>query len=127
MVKTKTWIAIIAVLAVVCAGLGVWLFTGKPGGTIANVYRDGECIYSVDLSRVTQPYEITLEESGQENVICVEKGRIRIIDANCPDHTCVNMGWLSGGKLSIVCLPHKLVIRLEGHGAEDLDIDTAAR
>ena len=62
------------------------------------------------------------DRDGGENVISVEPGRIRISDANCPDHVCVDTGWISDGVIPIVCLPHQLVIRIEGGGNSDIDI-----
>ena len=72
---------------------------------------------------MTSPYELTVtDRDGGENVISVEPGRIRISDANCPDHVCVDTGWISDGVIPIVCLPHQLVIRIEGGGNSDIDI-----
>ena len=60
------------------------------------------------------------EESGF-NTIRVEPGRVCVIAADCQDATCVHMGWLSGGTVPIVCLPHRLVIRLEHTAMETTD------
>ncbi|MER2149274.1 MAG: NusG domain II-containing protein, partial [Ruminococcus sp.] len=31
-------------------------------------------------------------------------------EADCPDKTCVRMGWLNRAAMPVVCLPHHLVI-----------------
>ena len=36
------------------------------------------------------------------------------IDADCPDHICEMMGELSGDGLPIICMPHRLIIEIEG-------------
>ena len=41
----------------------------------------------------------------------IKDRQIRVKDADCPDKTCVGMGWLSSSSMPIVCLPHKLVIQ----------------
>ena len=113
MIKTKTWIAVFAGLLVICLGLSLWIFLKPTGKTIANVYMDGECIRSVDLSAVTEPYTFTVTSHRGTNVVKVEKGRIRVIEADCPDKVCVRSGWISDSAAPVCCLPHKLVIRIE--------------
>ena len=76
---------------------------------------------TVKLTAVTEPYTISIETGGGTNVIAVEQGRIRILQASCPDGTCVQQGWISGGRTPIVCLPHRLVIQLEGNGDAGID------
>lgn len=122
--KTKVWIIIFAALIAVCIPLA--LILGRlGGGSIANIYRNGVCIYSVDLAAVTEAYSITLDDGeGHINTVRIERGRICVEDANCPDRVCVNTGWLSSGAGPIICMPAKLVIRLEGSAAEGFDAET---
>jgi hypothetical protein len=111
--KNKTWIALLGGM-LVCLLAGAWLLSQKSSGTIANIYQDSVCIRSIDLEAVEDAYTFTVvDQSGHENVIAVEPGRIRVESANCPDQICVDNGWLSTGVTPIVCLPAKLVIRLE--------------
>jgi hypothetical protein len=124
-ISTRTWIVSILVFFLVCAGGAAALFFSKPG-TVANVYRDGKCIYSVDLSAVTAPFEKSFtDENGHTNTIRVEKGRICMTKADCPDKTCVHTGWIDSSALPVVCLPHRLVIRVEKKA--ESGIDTVAK
>lgn len=113
MKKTRFWVLLIAVIALVSAAAAVWLFYGKTGGTVANVYQDGVCIRSIDLSRLAEPETFTVSGPAGTNTIVAEPGRIRVSHADCPDQVCVDMGWRSDGAVPIVCLPNKLVIRIE--------------
>ena len=116
--KTKYWILIFAVLLALAVLAALVLPRIKSGST-ANIYRNGKCISSIDLDSVTEGYSFTLEdEDGHINVVKVEPGRIRVSEANCPDKVCVNTGWISGGLKPIVCMPSKLVIRIENKAAE---------
>lgn len=122
--KTKSFIIIFAVLfaALLCAAL---VIKHADSGTVANIYRDGRLVESVDLSAVTEAYSFTLDDgNGHVNVIEVEPGRIRVAEANCPDGICVATGWLSHGSRPIVCMPAKLVIKLER--AQDDGFDSVA-
>ena len=42
-----------------------------------------------------------------------------VTDADCPDQVCIRMGKISKTGENIVCLPHKLVVQLEGDSAAD--------
>jgi hypothetical protein len=122
--KNKTWAVLLGVLLVLLL-LGAWLLSRQSSGEIANIYQDGTCIQSIDLGRVKAAYSFTVTDAnGHENVVAVEPGRIRVESANCPDQICVDSGWLSSGVTPIVCLPAKLVIRLEN---SDAAFDAAAQ
>lgn len=52
-------------------------------------------------------------------VIAVENGRARFVSSDCPDHVCVNSGWLSQAGQSAACLPAGVVLRITGDGGVD--------
>lgn len=52
-------------------------------------------------------------------VIAVENGRARFVSSDCPDHLCVNSGWLSQAGQSAACLPAGVVLRITGDGGVD--------
>lgn len=118
-IKTRTWIIITAAALAVFAVLAAWLALRGAGGTVANIYRDGELIMSIDLALVTQPQTFTLSDESGMNTITVERGRICVSEADCPDQVCVRAGWLSDSASPIVCLPHRLVIQLGNGGGAD--------
>ena len=107
--KTLFWIGLFAVLAVL--GAGIYLFQG--GGTVASVYVDGALYRTVDLRAVAAPYTFTVQTDAGWNTVLVEPGRICVSDADCPNRDCVEQGFIADGAIPIVCLPHKLVIRIE--------------
>ena len=110
--KTKTWILIIAAAAVLCASASAILLGGTAPGRTVEILLDGAAVRRIDLDAVTEPETFTLRSAGGgTNVIAVEPGRIRVLEADCPDLLCVKQGWLSDGVAPIVCLPHRLVIQ----------------
>ena len=104
--SNKRWIAGFAALLVCCV-LSIILIKNI-GGRTAVIYKDGEEIARVDLSRVTESYTIPLDG----NVILVEPGSIRMQSADCPDQICVHQGALhDAGR--IVCLPNRVLIEMQ--------------
>ena len=55
------------------------------------------------------------------NVLQISGRAAAVIDANCGDHTCINTGAVRREGETIVCLPHRLLIRIEGGTAAGLD------
>lgn len=74
---------------------------------------------------VSDTYEI-VQEDGDVNVICVENGAVYMQEANCRDGLCIRQGRMRNAAKTIVCLPHELVVSLEGEPIqpedEELDI-----
>ena len=74
---------------------------------------------------MSDTYEIR-QDDGAVNVITVENGAVYMKEANCRDGLCIHQGKMKNAAKTIVCLPHKLVVRLEGDsapdGQDDLDV-----
>ncbi len=116
--STKKLIIILAAAVIVC--LAVWFVIARlaPGGVTAVVSVDGVEYRRIDLSKVKEPFEFTVETKYGSNTVLVEPGAISVSSADCPDKICVHMGRLTGAGVPIVCMPHRLVIEIEG---EELD------
>lgn len=90
----------------------------------AEIYQDGNLLYSIDLANVTDSYEITipgLNNSDSFNTILVERNTISMTNASCPDHICVKTGKITSPLVPITCLPNKVVIRIIADSEENLD------
>lgn len=83
-----------------------------PSSATAEIYSEDKLIKTIDLSKVTEPYEFAVENGDCENIILIENGRISVKEANCPDKLCVNMGTIENGVYPIVCLPNKMVVKI---------------
>ncbi len=120
MLKTRVWVALLTAAALVFGLWSVLLLSGKRGSAVAEIVRDGEVIREIDLFRVTEAYSFAVEgPEGGTNTILVQPGRICVAEADCPDQICVRQGWLTDQATPVVCLPHRLMIRLRGAGELD--------
>ena len=117
--NAKVILLLLVLVGAACAAFVLLRPTGT--GAVARITLDGELVEEIDLSAVTEPYTFTLEgPGGFTNTIQVEHGRIRVLEAGCPDQVCVNQGYISDGTVPIVCLPNRLVIEIVG-GGDSLD------
>ena len=86
-----------------------------------SIIRDGEVLYQLDLAQ-EKDRMIEIEYDGRLNIVEIKEHQIRMADAECPDKTCVQMGWLDSS-LPIVCLPNHLVIQFSDADA-GIDAET---
>ena len=110
---------IIAVAAVVLLAVAVAAAFLPGSGTAENavvrVYRDGELTDTLPLNADAQ-----LEISGSyTNMLEIRDGSAAITASDCPGGDCVHSGWIERPGRSIVCLPNRVEIRLEGENEVD--------
>lgn len=115
-------IVLIALLGVL--GLASWLYINslKSDRVAALILQDGVVIHEIDLSTVQEPFQIRVED-GQAgyNIIEIERGRVRVVEANCPEQVDVLQGWISEPHQSLVCLPHRLVVKIKAQEKSGVD------
>ena len=94
----------------------------RPGGqgAWAVVTADGEVTarYSLGEDRT-----VRLGSGEGYNVLQISGGAAAVVEANCGDHTCIRTGQISREGEAIVCLPHRLVVRIEGGDEPLFDAD----
>ena len=98
---------------------GLWL-TLRRGGAVVLVEQDGRKTAQYDLSA-----DRTVQIEGEKgyNTLVIQGGEVWLSDADCPNLLCVKMGKIRYAGQSIVCLPHRLSVRIAG-GASGLDAVT---
>lgn len=106
--KVKILIAIAAVIF--AAGIiASVIIMNAPKKNNVQIKSGGKVLYTLDLSQeADRAFEIKTDSGS--NTVEIKDGKIRVKDADCPDKTCVRMGWLDSAAMPIVCLPHDLVI-----------------
>ena len=57
------------------------------------------------------------------NILEIKNGMAYVTEADCPDQVCIRMGKISKTGENIVCLPHKLVIQVEGDDGQKSEYD----
>lgn len=60
--------------------------------------------------------------SGDVNVLNIEDGYAFMTEASCPDKLCVHMGKISKNGQSVICLPNKVTVYIEGGKDDDIDM-----
>ncbi|MFA5407485.1 MAG: NusG domain II-containing protein [Bacilli bacterium] len=89
----------------------------------ANVYYENKLVLSIDLtSDGVREYTVL----GYNGDVIIEKNnnQIRVKEENSPLHLCSKQGWISSSLETIVCLPNKIIIKIE---ASSNEVDAVVR
>jgi len=115
---------LIATVTVLAAVILIWNILGaSPDPDVtAVITQDGRIIKQLDLLNLNEPEYLYLTGTVSQ-VIVAERGRIRFLESDCPNRTCVNSGWLTRAGDRAVCVPSRVVIKIVGKNPE---MDTRA-
>ena len=117
--KKRADLILIAGLLLLALALGGWLLLTRERGARAVVYVDGKAAASYPLDR---NIAVRLENpNGSYNVLVIENGQADVTEAGCPDKICVMMHAIHYDGESIICLPNRTEIRIEGGEASGAD------
>ncbi len=123
MKSNMVWFMTFLSLSLICSAIWFYQNNHIVKSPVAQIMQDGKIIREIDLNAVEEPFEFTVRSTdGGINTIRAEKGRIAIVDADCPDKICVNTKYINNGATPIVCLPHKLTVAI----TEKNDIDAVS-
>lgn len=114
---------IVLVLSIALAALLAWgiVRLTRTDGEYVAVIIDGVQTAMYPLSVDTR-VELRIEgsdEVGHTNTLVISGGKAYIEYADCPDKLCVKQPAINKAGESIICLPHKLVIRVLGKAEFD--------
>lgn len=116
--KPTRWDALV-VLAVLLLALSLAArpyFAAKAAGALTvEVTVDGETVERCALSAYTGG---TYESRGYTLTVAAENGAVRVSESDCPNQDCVHSGAISRAGQSVVCLPARVAVTLEGAAAD---------
>ncbi|HEX2925949.1 MAG TPA: NusG domain II-containing protein [Ruminiclostridium sp.] len=120
-------IVVLGILSAVFFGRGNAIsYSSTEGGqqsaesVIAIVKKDDVTIRTINLTSL-EKQEVIKISGVYKATIVAEKNRIRFLESGCPDKICVKAGWLSQPGEMAVCLPNKVMIKLERSKNQNVD------
>ena len=107
-------IGIVAVIAILVSVI-FWTKVGTEEGGMLSVYQEGTLIKEISLDSNTE----FVIEGEYENVVTIRDRKAAITKSDCPGTDCVHSGWIHEAGRSIVCLPNRVELRIEGTSEVD--------
>ncbi len=117
--KKNDFILLGIILIVAALGFGVYAFFSQKDVGMVTVTVDGTVYGTYSLKK---EQEIKIQDT---NILIIKEGQADMIEADCPDQVCVKHKAISKNRESIICLPNKVVV--EVNGGEEAKLDSIAK
>lgn len=112
-----TFIFFVCVLSLVL--INVFAYGNAVGNVVVEV--DGKQYAKYNLAEINSSEIIEIKTQYGYNKIELLRDGVRVIEADCDDKFDVKAGKITRSGEYIICLPHRMIIRLEG-GTTDADV-----
>ena len=114
------FIAIIVFLLIVCSLCLIFMNKVPLNNLYATVYVDGKVYEKINLSDDNLFKEYTIKTEYGKNVLYVSEKGVCVIEADCPDGTCIKTGFTNNPHKPIICMPHRLEIIINGESVDGI-------
>ena len=125
-----TWADALVILSVaaLAMALAVFQWLGGDSGTEADRFAPEELLeqprtYTSNGYTLTVTYGVDYEDPSRNALPPSGKSGLRVAFSDCPTQDCVRTGTISRGGQSIVCLPARIIVRLEGGPGDPAEVD----
>lgn len=112
----KADIVLLIVLLAIGIASSVYLASSRTGGDTVIISQNGEMYGKYSLM---EDNKIVIEDGDEKNVITIKGGKVSMTEASCHNQVCVHHSPISYSGESIICLPNKVVVKIEGGGGYD--------
>lgn len=119
-ISNLKWILIFVAIVLICLIFAI--FSNNAPANKAEIYVDDKLVRTVENLYPDKENDFTVETEWGENEIAVYDGAIWVKSSDCKNQTCVHFGKLSSTGSTIICAPHKLVIKLVGENDADVTV-----
>lgn len=118
--KADILLAVVIILGACAIMVGQSLGRSTDGGREVIIQVNNQEFRRIPLSQVSGvvTVDVPAGDGHRAAVEVASDGRARIKESDCPDKVCVRTGWIAHPGQVIVCLPNRIVVRVEG-GSED--------
>jgi len=129
--KAPGWIkagdVVLVLLVLAAAGVSMFMVSranASEKGSLAVIEVNGHEAMRIALGSGQPDRKFLIHGFTGVNTVEVKDGRLRISNADCRDKVCIGMGWIDSPGKTIVCLPHRVVIRVTGKRGGKGKVDT---
>lgn len=117
--RHRKWDIFMILALLVCAFvLWIGIQLSRKSGSYVLVSVEGKVIKEFPLD-TDVTYTITTKQG--ENQLQIRDGEAKMVEADCRDKLCVHQTAISKAGETIVCLPHKVVVEIDGAKEAQLD------
>ena len=104
-------ISIVSMLAI-----NIFMYADTAASVIIEV--DGKPYAQYQIQNITSPEVIEIYTQYGYNKVEITTQYARILEADCADRLCISKGDIQKTNQMVICLPNRLVIRIEGNNTD---------
>ena len=119
--KADIVLFIVLIIIGLAASAALTLSHGEAGSSAKVIIESGGDLYARYPLAEDRSVKVPAPVSSQHdhyNVVVISGGKVSVTEASCKNQVCVKHGPISRSGESIVCLPNRLVVRIE-NGSEE--------
>lgn len=109
---------IFTLIITVIISVAICFYRAPLSANTVTIYVDSKEYATYVISEGTEKI-VTVQTDFGYNQVKLQSDTVQIIESDCPNHDCMRMGAISQAGDVLTCLPHKLMIILEGGDAID--------
>ena len=114
------WIILFLVLAIISTIIIFIMQSANTVGKTAEIYSNNKLIKTVSLNKDD---EFTIKNGDNYNIVRIRNGKISVCESDCKNQICVKQGEIDNSLLPIVCVPNRLVIRVDSSKQDGIDAE----
>lgn len=107
----KSDVKLIIVIILIIIIIYLFMNLKKENGKIATVYYDNNIALTIDLTKKQKQEFDVLGYNGNVHIVA-NYGKVKVEEEKSPKNLCSKQGFISSSNQSIVCLPNKIVIKI---------------
>ena len=109
----KADIILLIVLIVIGLASSIYVAVSKSGGDTVIIEQNGDMYGKYSLY---EDATVTIDGKHCKNTVSISGGKVVMSESTCKNQVCVRHGAISAAGESIICLPNRVVVRIEGKG-----------
>lgn len=126
MTKWDKYLILIIIIISISSMFFVKNIAINKGEKYVSVEVNGEPYKKITFTDDDKKRYLDIDTKHGYNKLEIYKGKVRVIEANCPDKLDVKQGFIEDIGQVIVCLPNRLVVEIKGEIIPDDKIDAGS-
>lgn len=112
----KADIILLIVLVVIGLLASVYITASKSGGDTVIIEQNGKLYGKYSLYQDAEVDVVATDSVRSDVHVSIKNGTAKVTKSGCKNQICVRHSEISSTGESIICLPNKVVVRIEGKG-----------
>ena len=114
----KADILLAGVLILMGVAASLWISQFDTSGSRVIIKTDGKVYGSYSIS---EDRTVTVKQGKKTNTVRIHDGEVSVTHASCHNQVCVKHKAIHTTGESIICLPNKMVVQIQGKGGDEYD------